>query len=168
MRTTATFHNSCTYPANTLSVLGVGSAPPGRVVRPALIWCDQRTQADCDDLTAQIGAARLIELTSNPALTGFTLPKLLWVRRTEPDAWARVRHVLLPKDYIRYRLTGRLATDVADASGTLLFDVARRSWSGEMLKATGLSADLLPEAFEGPQVTGSITAAAFVAGQDAR
>ena len=131
----------------------------GRVVRPALIWCDQRTQADCDELTAHIGAARLIELTSNPALTGFTLPKLLWVRRTEPDAWARVRHVLLPKDYIRYRLTGRLATDVADASGTLLFDVARRGWSGEMLKATGLSADLLPEAFEGPQVTGSITAA---------
>ena len=140
----------------------------GRVVRPALIWCDQRTQADCDDLTAQIGAARLIELTSNPALTGFTLPKLLWVRRTEPDAWARVRHVLLPKDYIRYRLTGRLATDVADASGTLLFDVARRGWSGEMLKATGLSADLLPEAFEGPQVTGSITAARRVSGSETR
>jgi xylulokinase len=131
----------------------------GRVVRPALIWCDQRTQADCDDLTTRVGAARLIELTSNPALTGFTLPKLLWVRRTEPEAWARVRHVLLPKDYIRYRLTGRLATDVADASGTLLFDVARRGWSGEMLKATGLAADLLPEAFEGPQVTGSVTAA---------
>ncbi|HTV00390.1 MAG TPA: xylulokinase [Luteitalea sp.] len=131
----------------------------GRVVRPALIWCDQRTQAECDDLTAQIGATRLIELTSNPALTGFTLPKLLWARRTEPDAWARVRHVLLPKDYIRYKLTGRLATDVADASGTLLFDVARRTWSSEMLRATGLSATLLPEAFEGPQVTGSVTAA---------
>ena len=131
----------------------------GRVVRPALIWCDQRTQADCDALTERIGAARLIELTSNPALTGFTLPKLLWVRRTEPDAWARVRHVLLPKDYIRYRLTGRLATDVADASGTLLFDVARRRWSDEMLTATGLDASLLPEAFEGPQVTGSVTAA---------
>ena len=97
----------------------------GEVVRPALIWCDQRTQAECDELTTRIGAARLIELTSNPALTGFTLPKLLWVRRTEPDDWARVRHVLLPKDYVRYRLTGRLATDVADASGTLLFDVAR-------------------------------------------
>lgn len=131
----------------------------GRVVRPALLWCDQRTQAECDSLTEQIGASRLIELTCNPALTGFTLPKLLWVRRTEPEAWARVRHVLLPKDYIRYRLTGRLATDVADASGTLLFDVARRRWSSEMLAATGLDASVLPEAFEGPQVTGSITAA---------
>lgn len=131
----------------------------GAVVRPALIWCDQRTQADCDALTDRIGAARLIELTSNPALTGFTLPKLLWVRRTEPDAWARVRHVLLPKDYIRYKLTGRLATDVADASGTLLFDVAGRRWSSEMLRATDLDASLLPEAFEGPQVTGSVTAA---------
>jgi xylulokinase len=130
----------------------------GAVVRPALIWCDQRTQAECDEITARIGAAHLIELTSNPALTGFTLPKLLWVRRAEPDAWARVRHVLLPKDYIRYRLTGRLATDVADASGTLLFDVARRSWSSEMLAATDLPASLLPEAFEGPQVTGSLTA----------
>jgi xylulokinase len=130
----------------------------GAVVRPALIWCDQRTQAECDELTERIGAARLIELTSNPALTGFTLPKLLWVRRTEPDAWARVRHVLLPKDHIRYRLTGRLATDVADASGTLLFDVARRRWSAEMLAATDLDASLLPEAFEGPQVTGSLTA----------
>ncbi|MGV3520113.1 xylulokinase [Luteitalea sp.] len=130
----------------------------GRVVRPALLWCDQRTQAECDNLTERIGAARLIEWTSNPALTGFTLPKLLWVRRTEPEAWARVRHVLLPKDYIRYRLTGRLATDVADASGTLLFDVARRQWSRDMLGATGLEASLLPEAFEGPQVTGSLTA----------
>jgi xylulokinase len=131
----------------------------GRVVRPALIWCDQRTQAECDELTERLGPARLIELTSNPALTGFTLPKLLWVRRTEPDAWARVRHVLLPKDYIRYRLTGRFATDVADASGTLLFDVARRQWSREMFEHTRLDRDLLPEAFEGPQVTGSITAA---------
>ncbi len=131
----------------------------GVVVRPALIWCDQRTQAECDALTEQIGAGRLIELTSNPALTGFTLPKLLWVRNTEPDAWSRVRHVLLPKDYIRYKLTGRLATDVADASGTLLFDVARRQWSDDMLRATGIDAALLPEAFEGPQVTGAITAA---------
>lgn len=131
----------------------------GAVVRPALIWCDQRTQAECDELTDRIGAARLIEWTSNPALTGFTLPKLLWVRRTEPEAWARVRHVLLPKDYIRFRLTGRLATDVADASGTLLFDVARRRWSREMLGATGIEATMMPEAFEGPQITGSLTAA---------
>lgn len=130
----------------------------GVVVRPALIWCDQRTQADCDELTNRLGADRLIQWTSNPALSGFTLPKLLWVRRTEPDAWRRVRHVLLPKDYVRFRLTGQLATDVADASGTLLFDVARRRWSHEMLEATGLSRTLLPEALEGPQITGSVDA----------
>jgi xylulokinase len=135
----------------------------GQVVRPALIWCDQRTQAECDTITDRIGAARLIEWTCNPALTGFTLPKLLWVRGHEPDAWARVRHVLLPKDYVRYRLTGLHATDVADASGTLLFDVARRRWSGEMLKAMDLDRTLLPEAFESPQVTGSVSAAGAAA-----
>lgn len=135
----------------------------GQVVRPALIWCDQRTQAECDELTARIGAARLIEWTSNPALTGFTLPKLLWVRRNEPDAWACVRHVLLPKDYVRYRLTGELATDVADASGTLLFDVARRRWSPEMMEAAGIAASLLPEALEGPQISGSVSTAGAAA-----
>lgn len=129
----------------------------GAVVRPALLWCDQRTQAECDRITDLVGAARLIEWTCNPALTGFTAPKLLWVRDHEPDAWRRVRHVLLPKDYVRYRLTGRLATDVADASGTLLFDVARRRWSEEMLHALDLDAALLPEAFEGPQVTGAVS-----------
>ncbi|HEX9630128.1 MAG TPA: FGGY family carbohydrate kinase, partial [Pyrinomonadaceae bacterium] len=96
----------------------------GEVLRPALIWCDQRTDAQCRSITEKVGAARLIELTSNPALTGFTLPKLLWVQEREPDVWTSVRSVLLPKDYIRLRLTGERATDVADASGTLLFDVA--------------------------------------------
>jgi len=128
------------------------------VIRPALIWCDQRTDAQCRELTDRIGAARLIELTSNPALTGFTLPKLLWVREHEPDEWTRVRSVLLPKDYVRFRLTGDRATDVADASGTLLFDVARRKWSEEMLEETGIDAGLLPRAYESPEVTGSVSA----------
>ncbi|MFI5079018.1 MAG: FGGY family carbohydrate kinase, partial [Vicinamibacteria bacterium] len=109
-----------------------------QVVRPALLWCDQRTGAECDAITATVGAARLIELTLNPALTGFTLPKLLWVRRHEPALWARVRSVLLPKDYVRFRLTGDRATDVADASGTLLFDVANRRWSAEVADALGI------------------------------
>src|SRR5438477_8710549 len=105
------------------------------VIRPAIIWCDQRTAAECRAISEQVGAQRLIELTANPALTGFTLPKLLWVREHEPELWARVRSVLLPKDYVRLRLTGDRAIDVADASGTLLFDVARRRWSSEMAQA---------------------------------
>ena len=130
----------------------------GSVVRPAIIWCDQRTQTQCQWLTDTIGAARLIELTSNPALTGFTLPKLLWVREHEPNEWTQVKRVLLPKDYVRLRLTGAYATDVADASGTLLFDVSSRRWSPEILDATGLPLDHLPSVFEGPDVTGAITA----------
>jgi xylulokinase len=129
-----------------------------RVVRPALIWCDQRTDAQCRWITDTVGAARLIELTSNPALTGFTLPKLLWVREHEPGAWHDVASVLLPKDYVRFRLTGDRATDVADASGTLLFDVAGRKWSAEMLAATDLPATMLPRAYESPEVTGRVHA----------
>lgn len=135
----------------------------GDVVRPALIWCDQRTQAECDEITDRVGAARLIEWTCNPALTGFTLPKLLWVRRHEPDAWARVRHALLPKDYVRFKLTGLQATDVADASGTLLFDVAGRRWSADMLSTMKIDRALLPEVFESPQITGSVSAAGAAA-----
>jgi len=131
----------------------------GEVVRPALIWCDQRTDRQCQEITERVGAERLIQLTSNPALTGFTAPKLLWVREHEPDAWARVTALLLPKDYVRYRLTGDRATDVADASGTLLFDVAGRRWSKEMLDELELSAEILPRAYESPEVTGSVTAA---------
>jgi xylulokinase len=129
----------------------------GEVIRPALIWCDQRTDAQCREITETIGAARLIELTYNPALTGFTLPKLLWVREHEPQAWERVRAVLLPKDYVRYRLTGERATDVADASGTLLFDVGGRRWSGDMLDAMELDAAILPRAYESPEVTGTVS-----------
>jgi xylulokinase len=129
------------------------------VVRPALIWCDQRTEAQCRSITERVGAARLIELTSNPALTGFTLPKLLWVREHEPEAWERVRSVLLPKDYARLRLTGDHATDAADASGTLMFDVTNRRWSREMLEAVGIDEHILPRAYESPEVTGHVSAA---------
>jgi len=97
-----------------------------RVVRPALIWCDVRTEKQCEELTDQIGADNLIQLTSNPALTNFTLTKCLWVRENEPENWRRVRSLLLPKDYVRFQLTAERATDVADASGTLLLDVANR------------------------------------------
>ena len=128
-----------------------------RVVRPALLWCDQRTHAQCQEITDTIGAARLIELTLNPALTGFTAPKLLWVREHEPEKWREVRSVLLPKDYVRFRLSGQKATDVADASGTLLFDVGARKWSDTVLRALDLSPSLMPEAFESPMVTGSVS-----------
>ncbi len=128
------------------------------VLRPALIWCDQRTDAQCRALTRLVGAERLIELTLNPALTGFSLPKLLWVREIEPAVWARVRSILLPKDYVRLRLTGERATDVADASGTLLFDVTRRRWSSEMLTVTEIEEQWLPKVFESPEVTGRVSA----------
>src|SRR4051812_9015703 len=105
----------------------------GEVLRPSIIWCDQRTEEQCRAITERVGAKRLIELAANPALTGFTLPKIWWVRQHEPAIWQRVRKVLLPKDYVRYRLTGAFATDVADASGTLLFDVAQRRWSSSMM-----------------------------------
>jgi xylulokinase len=130
----------------------------GEVVRPALIWCDQRTGEQCRSITERVGAERLIELTLNPALTGFTLPKLLWAREREPELWVRVRTILLPKDYIRFRLTGERATDVADASGTLLFDVAGRRWSAEMLDAAEISADYLPRVFESQEITGRVSA----------
>jgi xylulokinase len=130
------------------------------VLRPALIWCDQRSASQCEQLTKEIGPERLIELTCNPALTGFTLPKLLWVRENEPDVWSRVRSVLLPKDYVRFRLTGDKATDVSDASGTLLLNVAQRKWSDEMLSATEISPSLLPRLYESPEITGTISAAA--------
>ena len=133
------------------------------VVRPALLWCDQRTDAECRAITEQVGAARLIELTANPALTGFTLPKLVWVRTHEPERWNQVRSVLLPKDYVRFRLTGDKATDVADASGTLLFDVRARRWSAAMLDAMRLDASLMPRAFESPEVTGTVSDAGAAA-----
>lgn len=129
----------------------------GEVLRPAIIWCDQRTAAQCRHITEKIGARRLIELTANPALTGFTLPKLLWIREHEPEVWARVRTLLLPKDYVRFRLTGERAMDVADASGTLLFDVVHRRWSAEVASATAIDERLLPPVFESPEIAGAVS-----------
>ena len=124
------------------------------VIRPAILWNDQRTQAECDEIEAKVGLDRLIELTGNRALTGFTAPKLLWLRKHEPDAYARIAHVLLPKDYVRLRLTGERAIDVADASGTLLLDVARRRWSSEVVGALELDPAWLPSVLESPDVSG--------------
>ncbi len=128
------------------------------VLRPALIWCDQRTAKQCDEISDLVGARRLIELTCNPALTNFTLTKLLWVRDNEPAVWRRFRHLLLPKDYVRFRLTGERATDVAEASGTLMLDVARRRWSKEVLSATGIDDTCLPTLYESPEICGKISA----------
>jgi xylulokinase len=127
------------------------------VLRPSLIWCDQRSQAQCDWITNKVGASRLIQLTSNPALTGFSAPKILWVRDHEPKIYERAAHFLLPKDFVRFRLTGEFATDVSDASGTLLFDVTHRRWSNEMLAALEMDEKILPRAFESPEFTGHIS-----------
>ena len=129
------------------------------VVRPAIIWCDQRSEAQSRELEEMFGRDTLIRLTCNPPLTNFTLTKLLWVRETEPKNWERVAHVMLPKDYVRFRLTGERAIDVADASGTLLLDVANRRWSAEVLAKTGIAEKLLPALFESPQVCGKVSAA---------
>ena len=127
------------------------------VLRPALIWCDQRSQEQCDWITSKVGADHLIRLVSNPALTGFSAPKMLWVRDHEPRLFERVAQFLLPKDFVRFRLTGKFATDVSDASGTLLFDVTNRRWSKEMLTALGMDAKILPRAYESPEITGQIS-----------
>lgn len=132
----------------------------GEVVRPAILWNDQRTAAECDEIRRRVGSERLIEITGNDALTGFTAPKLLWVARHEPDNWARTRHILLPKDYVRYRLTGDYAVDVAGGSGTILFDLAQRTWSDEVLAALDIDRDLLAPTFEGPEITGTVSATA--------
>ena len=131
-----------------------------QVLRSSLIWCDQRSQAQCDWITERVGAERLIELTSNPALTGFSAPKLLWVREHQPELYAKARSFLLPKDFIRFKLTGERATEVSDASGTLLFDVTHRRWSQEMLEALEIDPALLPQVYESPEITGRVTAQA--------
>ena len=134
-----------------------------RVVRPAILWNDQRTARECQLIRDAVGAQRLIDITGNDALTGFTAPKLVWVRDHEPDAWAATRHVLLPKDYLRLCLTGEHAMDKADGSGTILFDLAARDWSPEILGALRITRVLMPPTFEGPVVTGEINAAAAAA-----
>ena len=135
-----------------------------RVLRPAILWNDQRTAAECAEIEARVGLERLIELTGNRALTGFTAPKLLWLRRHEPDVYARIRHVLLPKDYVRLRLTGVHAIDAADASGTLLFDVAGRRWSTEVCEALDIPLEWLPTAYESTEIAGAGDQAAAALG----
>jgi xylulokinase len=130
----------------------------GEVVRPALIWCDQRTGKQAQFLDESVGRENLIRLTCNPPLTNFTLTKLLWVREMEPENWQRVQHFLLPKDYVRFRMTGEFVTDVADASGTLLVDVAERKWSEEVLRKTGIDERTLPNVRESAEICGKISA----------
>lgn len=132
----------------------------GNVLRPSILWNDQRTQAQCDEMTERIGFERLIQLTGNRALTGFTAPKILWVRENEPEVYAKAAHILLPKDYIRYCLTGDYAMDVSEASGTSLLDVANRRWSSEVLAALEIPESWLPRLAEGPEITGQVSAEA--------
>jgi xylulokinase len=132
----------------------------GSVLRPAILWNDQRTGAECDEIRERIGKSRLIRITGNDALTGFTAPKMLWVRNNEPEIFARASHVLLPKDYVRLRLTGRYAVDKAGGAGTILFDLATRTWSQEILNELDLERSLFPDTFEGHEITGTVTAVA--------
>jgi xylulokinase len=133
------------------------------VLRPAILWNDQRTGAACDEIRRAVGPDRLVAITGNDALTGFTAPKLVWVRDVEPDIWRRVAHVLLPKDYVRLRLAGVHAVDKADGAGTLLFDLAARDWSPGILGALGIDPAWMPPTFEGPEVTGTVTVEAAAA-----
>jgi xylulokinase len=135
----------------------------GEVIRPAILWNDQRTEAQCREITEAVGEERLIALAGNPALTGFQAPKILWLRDEEPESYSRVSSILLPKDYVRLRLTGEHATDASDAAGTLLLDVRERDWSGEILEALEIPREWIPEVYEGPESTGELDAA--VAGE---
>ncbi len=131
-----------------------------KVIRPAILWCDQRTGKECGELTQAIGKERLVQITANPAMTGFTAAKILWVRNHEPQNFERCRHILLPKDYIRYKLTGEFATDVSDASGTQLLDVANRCWSEEVLQKLKIDKKLLGKVYESVDTAGRVTAKA--------
>lgn len=135
----------------------------GQVLRPAILWNDQRTQSQCDDIHRRVGRERFIQITGNLALTGFTAPKILWVAQNEPEVYASVRHVLLPKDYIRFRLSGEYAMDKADSSGTVLFDLRKRTWSSEVLEALEIEPAWMPPTFEGQEITGSVNAEAAAA-----
>ncbi len=132
----------------------------GRVLRPAILWNDQRTSAECDEIIERVGRTELIACTGNDALTGFTAPKLLWIRRHEPAIFEKIRQVLLPKDYVRFRLTGEYATDRAGAAGTLLLDVRKRDWSDEVLAKLDIPSQWLPPTHEGPDITGTLSAEA--------
>lgn len=132
----------------------------GKVLRRSIIWCDQRTAKECEEITNKVGAKKLIDITANPALTGFTASKILWVRNNEPETYAKCAHILLPKDYVRYMLTGEFATEVSDASGMQLLDVPHRQWSDELLGKLGIDKALLAKVYESPEVTGKVTAKA--------
>jgi xylulokinase len=132
----------------------------GEVLRPAILWNDQRTGKQCDEIRNRIGKERFIQITGNDALPGFTAPKILWVQENEPGIYARAKHILLPKDYIRYRLTGEFAVDRAGGSGTILFDLKKRTWSDEVVGALEIPESWLPPTYEGPEVTGTVSAEA--------
>lgn len=152
-------------PSQAISAIGLTGQMHGlvlldeskRTLRPAILWNDQRCADECDQIRALVGKERLIQITGNDALTGFTAPKILWVKNHEPDIFNRIRHVLLPKDFIRLKLTGSLAMDKADGSGTMLFDLKTRNWSSEILKALGIPGDCLPPTFEGPHITSEVS-----------
>ncbi|MHB8135618.1 MAG: xylulokinase [Anaerolineaceae bacterium] len=129
----------------------------GNVLRPAILWNDQRTQAQCDEIHARFGKERFIQITGNVSLTGFTASKILWVAENEPEVYAKVKHVLLPKDYIRFRLTGDFGMDKADGSGTVLFDLQKRTWSEEILSTLEIPRDWMPQTYEGPEFTGVVS-----------
>jgi len=131
-----------------------------KVLRRSIIWCDQRTAAQCKYITETIGAKRLIEITANPALTGFTASKIVWVQQNEPDIYKKCRKILLPKDYVRFMLTGEYATEVSDASGMQLLDVPNRCWSDEVLQKLGIEKSMLGKVYESPEITGGVTEAA--------
>ena len=134
----------------------------GHVLRKAILWNDQRTGAQCDAIRDRLGKENLIRITGNDALTGFTAPKILWVQENEPGIWDQTRQILLPKDYLRYKLTGDYASDRAGGSGTILFDLAKRNWSPEVLSALEIPAGYLPRTFEGTDATGTISPEAAV------
>lgn len=129
----------------------------GNVLRRAIIWCDQRTEQECGQITALIGRERLVQITANPALTGFTASKIMWVRNNEPDLFKKVRKILLPKDYIRFRLTGEYATEVSDASGMQLMDISKRTWSGEVLDKLGIERSQLGGMYESQEISGKVS-----------
>lgn len=127
------------------------------VLLPAILWCDNRTEEECDDITKHFGSQKLSDIVGNKALTGFTAPKILWVKKNHPDVYARIKHIMLPKDYVSFKLTGNYSTDVSDASGMLLLDVEKRTWSKEMLEFLELDETVLPELYESYEVTGTVT-----------
>lgn len=153
---------------NTEDIVGIGLSgqmhslvmldEANEVIRPAILWCDQRTGAECEEITRLVGPKRLIEITANPALTGFTASKIFWVRHHEPENYQKCRHILLPKDYVRFIMTGQYATEVSDASGMQLLDVPNRCWSEEVLEKLNIPHSWLPKVYESPEVTGTISA----------